>query len=64
MAQAVAAAGPANREGWCVLEIPVESVPAAVGDLLRLGPDVQALGPPPLRKAMREAVAALVAVYR
>ena len=63
MAQAVAAAGPADRAGWHVLEIPIESVDAAVGDLLRLAPDVQALDPPALRSALRRAVKALQTVY-
>jgi predicted DNA-binding transcriptional regulator YafY len=59
----VAAAGPGDAQGWHVLDIPIESVDVAVGDLLRLGPDVQALGPPPLRRALRRAVRALEAVY-
>lgn len=63
MAQAVARAGPLNRAGWHEFEIPVESVEVAVGDLLRLGPDVQALAPRELRIALRRAVAALLAVY-
>ena len=63
MAQAVAAAGPANRAGWRVFEIPIESEEAAVGELLRLGPDVQVLAPASLRRAMRHAVDALQAVY-
>jgi predicted DNA-binding transcriptional regulator YafY len=63
MAQAVAAAGPRNRAGWHVLDIPIESVDGAVGELLRLGPDVQALAPPELRAALRGAVQALHVVY-
>ncbi|HRI17083.1 MAG TPA: WYL domain-containing protein, partial [Burkholderiaceae bacterium] len=63
MAQAVARAGPLNHAGWHEFEIPIESVEVAVGDLLRLGPDVQALAPRELRIALRRAVAALFAVY-
>ena len=63
MAQAVAAAGPADRAGWHRIEIPIESDEAAVGDLLRLGPEVQVLAPASLRRAMRRAVGALHAVY-
>ena len=63
MAQAVAAAAPADRQGWHVLAIPIESIDVAVRELLRLGPDVQALGPPALRAALRKAVQALHAVY-
>jgi predicted DNA-binding transcriptional regulator YafY len=58
MAQAVAAAPPCNRAGWHVFDIPIESVDVAVGELLRLGPDVQAVGPAPLRRALRNAVQA------
>ncbi|WP_349740598.1 helix-turn-helix transcriptional regulator [Roseateles cavernae] len=64
MAQAVAAAGPCDADGWHRLEIPIESIEAAVGELLRLGPDVEALAPAELRAALREAVAALHRVYR
>lgn len=63
MAQAVAVAGPCDREGWHVLTIPIESIEVAVGDLLRLGPEVEALGPPELRTALRKAVKELHAVY-
>lgn len=63
MAQAVAAAGPADRAGWHTLEIPIESIEVATGELLRLGPDVQALAPPALTRALRDAVRALRAVY-
>jgi predicted DNA-binding transcriptional regulator YafY len=63
MALAVAAAGPCDRAGWHVLTIPIESIDVAVGDLLRLGPDVQALGPQALRVALRKAVKVLHAVY-
>ena len=53
MSRAVAAAGPCSRAGWHELDIPIESIDVAVGELLRLGPDVQALGPPELRRALR-----------
>ena len=62
-ALAVAAAGPPSKAGWVVLTIPIESIEVAVGELLRLGPDVQALGPPPLRRALRRAVHALSTAY-
>ncbi|MGN6829617.1 helix-turn-helix transcriptional regulator [Paucibacter sp. M5-1] len=64
MAQAVAGAGPCDADGWHRLEIPIESNEAAVGELLRLGPDVEALAPAELRVALREAAAALHRVYR
>jgi predicted DNA-binding transcriptional regulator YafY len=63
LAQAVAAAKPADSEGWHRLTIPIESVAAAVNDLLPLAPDVQALGPAALRKAMRDSVRLLAQIY-
>jgi predicted DNA-binding transcriptional regulator YafY len=62
-AQAVALAGEPGRDGWHALTIPVESTFHAVADLLRLAPDVQALGPPALRRALREAAARLYDIY-
>jgi predicted DNA-binding transcriptional regulator YafY len=63
MAQAVAAAEPLDREGWHALTIPVESIEVAAGELLRLGPDVEALGPPELRAELERRVRALHAAY-
>lgn len=63
MARAVASASPCSRAGWHRVDIPMESVPALAGELLRLGPDVQALGPPELRKALRLAIQALQVAY-
>jgi predicted DNA-binding transcriptional regulator YafY len=59
----VAAARPLDADGWHHVAIPIESIEVAVGDLLRLGPDVEALGPPALLAALREALAKLHAVY-
>jgi predicted DNA-binding transcriptional regulator YafY len=61
--RAVAAAGPCRPDGWHVFTIPIESIDVAVGDLLRLGPGVQALAPPELVRALREAVKELGGVY-
>ena len=63
MAQAVSVAGPLNHTGWHELSIPIESVDIAVGDLLRLGPEVQALEPPELLAAISTSLAALQALY-
>ncbi len=63
VARAVAAAGPADRDGWHVLTIPIESVEAAAGDLLRLGPSVEVLGPPALRAEVVKRVRALHEAY-
>ncbi len=63
MAQAVAAAPPSDALGWHHLTIPIESIEVAVGELLRLGPEVQAQGPPELLAALRRALQALNGVY-
>ena len=62
-AKAVARARPIDRAGWHVVTLPIESIDAAVGELLRLGPDVEALAPAALRKALARTVRALAAVY-
>jgi predicted DNA-binding transcriptional regulator YafY len=63
LAQVVTSAKHADSDGWHRLTIPIESVHAAVRVLLPLAPDVQALGPPALLKAMRSSVRELVAIY-
>ncbi|OYU93125.1 MAG: transcriptional regulator, partial [Burkholderiales bacterium PBB5] len=63
VAQAVARAGPADRNGWHAVQIPIESTSAATGDLLRLGPDVQAMAPPALRQAVRRAATAMLRAH-
>jgi predicted DNA-binding transcriptional regulator YafY len=62
-AQAVDKAGPLDDAGWHAVTLPIESIEVAVGELLRLGPDVEALTPVALRRALRRAVRALDAVY-
>ncbi|MER7164828.1 YafY family protein [Micromonospora sp. NPDC000207] len=54
--EAVAAAGPPDVDGWSVLRLPVESVAVAYHQLLRLGPEVEALDPPELRELFTDAV--------
>lgn len=63
LAEAVAAAGAADREGWHTLRIPIESIEAAAGELLRFGPEVVALGPPALVATLRRRVRELSALY-
>ncbi|MCK6446136.1 MAG: WYL domain-containing protein [Planctomycetes bacterium] len=53
----------ADADGWHVLTIPIESIEAAVGELLKLGPGVEALEPAELRDAMRRAVRELAKAY-
>ncbi|MFJ6754956.1 helix-turn-helix transcriptional regulator [Streptomyces sp. NPDC091273] len=61
--RALADAGPADADGWVRVLLPVESEAIAVGDLLRLGAEAEVLGPPALRRALAETVAALAGRY-
>ncbi|QFR97974.1 WYL domain-containing protein [Streptomyces tsukubensis] len=56
-------AGPPDTEGWTRVEVPVESRPVAVSDLLWFGTDAEVVGPPELREALTEAVAVLARRY-
>ncbi|TXS50000.1 helix-turn-helix transcriptional regulator [Streptomyces sp. t39] len=49
--------------GWIEAVIPTESTDHACGELLRLGADVEVLGPPALRRAMAGIVNALAVAY-
>jgi predicted DNA-binding transcriptional regulator YafY len=59
--RAIAHAGPPDAEGWRELELDVEGVQVAAGQLTALGGEVEALDPPELRAALAEAGAALAA---
>jgi predicted DNA-binding transcriptional regulator YafY len=60
---ALATAGPPAADGWRRLRLPVESHRHACWLLLRMGADVEILGPPEMRDHMTEAVARLSALY-
>ncbi|MEV4800201.1 YafY family protein [Nonomuraea sp. NPDC049421] len=60
---ALAAAGEPDPEGWLTLTVPVESLTHARWLLLRMGADVEVLGPPELRTLMSEAVTDLAELY-
>ncbi|MCX5205203.1 WYL domain-containing protein [Streptomyces sp. NBC_00237] len=62
-AKALAGAGEADAEGWVRVEMRVEPTAVAVGDLLKLRDEAEVLGPPELRRAVAETVAALAARY-
>ncbi|MET7765893.1 WYL domain-containing protein [Streptomyces sp. NPDC005393] len=62
-AVAAAGAGPPDDEGRVRVVLPVESLPIAVHDMLRLGPDAEVVGPPELRTAVARAVAELARRY-
>ncbi|MGW0317525.1 WYL domain-containing protein [Streptomyces flavidovirens] len=62
--EAVRAAGPPDAEGWVETVLRVESLPVAVGDLLRLGLEVEVLGPPELRAEAARTVTGLAQRYQ
>jgi len=54
----------ARPAGWVKAEIPVEDLSQSVRQLLRLGAEIEVLGPPALRKAMAEEAGRVVGLYR
>ncbi|MFJ8750322.1 WYL domain-containing protein [Streptomyces sp. NPDC102441] len=64
MVQAVrSTATAADGDGWVEAVIPTESTEHACGELLRLGADVEVVGPTELRRAMAAVVGELARVY-
>ncbi|HET9143304.1 YafY family protein [Actinophytocola sp.] len=64
MVRAVAANGAADeRPGWTRATVPTESVDHTVRELLRLGGDVEVLGPAELRDRMIDTIVALTQRY-
>jgi predicted DNA-binding transcriptional regulator YafY len=47
--EAVAKAGPADDEGWRIVELPLESIEAAAPALLGIGPEIDVIEPAALR---------------
>ncbi len=62
-AEAVAAAGEPDEQGWVTTRLPVECVDVAYTQLLGLGPEVEVLDPPDLRARLAEAAARAAALY-
>ncbi|WP_406073028.1 helix-turn-helix transcriptional regulator [Micromonospora sp. NBC_01638] len=62
--EVVAAAGAPDGQGWVVAGLPVESVQVAYHQLLGLGPEMEVLDPPELRRLFVEAADRLRALYR
>ncbi|MBL8539816.1 MAG: WYL domain-containing protein, partial [Betaproteobacteria bacterium] len=52
-----------EADGSYVLEVPYSDDRELVMDILRYGPEVEVLGPAPLRRAVRERLAAALACY-
>ncbi|WP_199714582.1 helix-turn-helix transcriptional regulator [Micromonospora radicis] len=63
-AEAVAAAGEPDGQGWVTTRLPVESVDVAYSQLLGLGPEVEVLDPPDLRVRLADAASRTAALYR
>jgi predicted DNA-binding transcriptional regulator YafY len=63
-AEAVAATGrPCGRRGWVEAEIPVEAPGEAARQLLRLGAEIEVLGPASLQSAVRREARRVAALY-
>jgi predicted DNA-binding transcriptional regulator YafY len=63
-ARALCDAAEPDEDGWSCVELPVESHDAALGELLRFGPEVQVVEPRELREQVAEAVRKMVSFYR
>nr|WP_229901450.1 WYL domain-containing protein [Streptomyces asoensis] len=61
--RAVPLDGPAGPDGRTVVRVPIESVEHAHADFLRLGTDIEVLGPPELRERIARTVTELAARY-
>jgi predicted DNA-binding transcriptional regulator YafY len=62
-ARALRDAGEPGEDGWSRVELPVERHGAAVGELLRFGPEVRVLEPSELREQVADAVKAMAGLY-
>ncbi|MBQ0891620.1 YafY family transcriptional regulator [Micromonospora sp. U56] len=62
-AEALAAAGEPDGQGWVVTRLPVESVEVAYSQMLGLGPEVEVLDPPELRERLADAARRTAARY-
>ena len=56
-------AGKPARDGWVRVTIPIESVPHAAGELVRLGPEAEVIGPAELRARLAGLVGAMAKLY-
>ncbi|MCX4747833.1 WYL domain-containing protein [Kitasatospora sp. NBC_01287] len=62
-ARALESAGAPEADGWLRVDLPIETLAVAVGDLLRLGAAAEVLGPPELRAAVAREAALAAAHY-
>ncbi len=61
---AEASAGAPDESGWRRVTIPIESIPHAAAQVLRLGAQAEVLKPAALRRALLERVEAVAELYR
>ncbi len=59
VAAVASSAGKPDRAGWVRCTLPLESLDAGVRELMRLGDEVEILGPPALRAKLSETLAAM-----
>ena len=57
-------ARPLGREGWTRCSLPIETTGQGIRELMRLGEEVEVLGPPPLRAEMLRSIGAMAQHYR
>ena len=60
---AEASAGEPDEEGWRRVTIPLESIPHAAAQVLRLGAQAEVLKPAALRRALLDRIEAVKALY-
>jgi predicted DNA-binding transcriptional regulator YafY len=63
-AAATASAGKPDRDGWVRCSVPLENFDLGLQDMLRLGAEVEVLGPPAFRAQVAKTLHALAARYR
>lgn len=59
----IAGAAEPGPDGWAEVTVPIESVPHAATDFLRLGAEAEVLAPDALRAAMKATAARMVELY-
>jgi predicted DNA-binding transcriptional regulator YafY len=62
--RALADAGEPDADGWVTTRLPIEFSEVACHELLRLGTEVEVLGPPALRAMIAETAARVAGLYR
>lgn len=60
---AIQAGGATGADGWITAAVPIESASHALGEFLRLGPDLEILEPAQLRAQAADAARAMVTLY-